>query len=199
MIGDWCRAYQRNCTEILVDYSKFSDIPYWVRDEASLNNSWPQEHNDSWKMIVAEDLGISVGELEKHITQLTNYTGPISGLPVLNTSVDLTPKLTVALDGEIHAGPSTNKDGLNNPSDQPASGGDSKSLPKPRGSANKPGRAQRSNRQRDANVRDQRECSDKQARKPDPTPTNTGGQRPNKPDGRRSAPQVKGKKLAKTK
>jgi hypothetical protein len=107
LTGDWCRAYQRNSTEQNVDLSDPSVgyINYWAQTTENRNNSWPQNESTVWNGIVAKDLGISESELLDHITKLQEYNGPIEGLPRLTTNLDLAPKLTVVMDGEIHAGP----------------------------------------------------------------------------------------------
>lgn len=161
----WCKAYQRNCTTQVINYKDFSDIPFWVRDEASLNNSWPQNESDVWNKIVAEDLGVSVAELLEHNQLLDNYTGPIEGLPRLTTSINQEPKLRVALDGEVHAGPiKTNNDGQDSSGDQSASGGATTALPDVGGHAQKSRGTQRVRPQRNANLRDQRPSRNSQAR-----------------------------------
>jgi hypothetical protein len=202
-ISHWCRAYQRNCTAKTVAFKDFDDIPFWVRDEAALNNSWPQDDSDVWPGIIAQDLEISVAELNAHLELLDKYNGPISGLPRLATNVKTDPKLTVALDGEVHAGP-TKQDGQNPTSDQSASGRDQPSLPATGGRAHQSGRAKRSSRQRNANLRDQCPSSNNKAAGPvskvpagkRPTPAGTASRSSGGhiPPGRRSAPQVGGRK-----
>merc|ERR1712066_250156 len=183
LISHRCKAYQRNCTSKTVDYKNFDDIPFWVRDEAALNNSWPQSNSDVWLEIVAQDLEISVAELMDHLELLDEYNGPISGLPRLATSVKTDPKLSVALDGEVHAGPTKQppQNGQNPPSDQPASGGGKHPLPASGGRAHQSGRTKRSRHQRNAHLRDQRPGSHHQAAGPDGEVPN--GQRPPGPRG----------------
>jgi len=103
-IGDWCRAYQRNTTErpVNLDDPKLNDISYWAKTEESRNNSWPQDESPIWQGLVAKDLGVSEAELMNHVEKLKHYAGPVSGLPRLTTNMDLSPKLSVILDGEIH-------------------------------------------------------------------------------------------------
>nr|APG76644.1 hypothetical protein [Wenzhou noda-like virus 2] len=197
-ISHWCKAYQRNCTSKVINYKDFSDIPFWVRDEAALNNSWPQDDSEIWETIVADDLGISVGDLHKHLALLDAYNGPIQDLPRLATTLKTTPKLTVALDGEIHAGPS--QDGTDTTSDQSASGGAQQPLPAVGGRENKPGRAVPTRTKRNANLRDQRPRSDKQTARPGRplSRSNNGKSRAgNESKRRRPAPQVGDKETRK--
>jgi hypothetical protein len=105
-IGDWCRAYQKAAkTQPVADYKDLDDIPYWVTDPESLTHPWPQDDPENYMDIVAAELGISASELADHIKLLNDYSGDVDGIPVLQTTIDQTPKLAVVLDGEIHAGP----------------------------------------------------------------------------------------------
>ena len=168
MTSHWCKAYQRNCTSKIVDYKDFTDIPFWVRDEEALTNSWPQDASDVWNNIVAEDLGVSVAELLAHIELLDNFTGPVGQLPRLLTNLNTAPKLSVILDGEVIAGPinKDNQDGQDSPRDQPAPGGASKALPGPGRSPQNSGRSGRGRGQRNAHLRDQRPSSNNKAEGP---------------------------------
>jgi hypothetical protein len=165
-IGNWCRAYQRNCTSKVVDYNDFSDIPFWVRDENSLSNSWPQSESDEFLVVVADDLGVSVSELVDHNNKLDAYTGPITGLPRLTTALNQEPKLEVAMDGEVHAGPTIQepeKDEQHQTSDQPKLGATASVVPRDGGEAQKPGGSKRNRRQRNGHLHHQRPSPNKEA------------------------------------
>lgn len=168
-VSHWCKAYQRNCASKIIDYKDFDDIPFWVRDEAALTNSWPQNDSDIWMNIVAEDLGVTIGELEEHIALLDAYDGPIENLPRLTTNLSTTPKLDVAMDGEVHAGPTkvTTNDGQDSSGDQSASGSATPALPNTGRPTQNPGRGGQGSRQRDAHLRDQRPSSGKTTARPD--------------------------------
>lgn len=194
LISNWCRAYQRNCTSKIIDYDDYSDIPFWVRDPNSLSNSWPQSDSDIWMAIVADDLGISVGELGDHIAKLDGYTGDIAGLPRLTTNMNQEPKLEIALDGEVHAGPSKPEDGQTPSSDQP------KLEATPRAVSShgrtESGHKQPRSRQRNKNLCNQRTLQDKKTGAAAGTLPNKGNAtkgrgRQNKPPQRRPAAQVK--------
>jgi hypothetical protein len=191
-ISHWCKAYQRNCTSKIVDYKDFSDIPFWVRDEAALNNSWPQSDSDLWNKIVADDLGVSVAELMEHLEKLDQHNGPIAELPRLATNMKLDPKLAVAMDGEVHAGPIEQENGQDNPSDQPASGAATNAVPATGGRPQKPGRADCAGRQRNAHLRDQRPGGSDKAAGLDRQVS--GGTKAPGRGGRQPKPKVGGKK-----
>jgi sarcosine oxidase delta subunit len=160
-IGHWCRAYQRNCTARVVQYADFNDIPFWVKNVDHVGNSWPQSDSVEWNDVVANELGVTSAELAQHISLLEAYTGPISGLPRLTTSAELEPKMSVALDGEVQAGPSQIVDnGTNPPSDRSAPGGARTALPGPDGHARHSRRSQRCPNKRDANIHHKRPRSD---------------------------------------
>ncbi|APG76136.1 RNA-dependent RNA polymerase [Beihai sphaeromadae virus 3] len=201
-ISNWCKAYQRNCTAKVINYKDFNDIPFWVRDEDALQNSWPQDNSEVWYDIVAQDLGVSVGELHRHLKLLDSYNGPIKDLPRLATALKTQPKLAVAMDGEIHAGP-TEQNGQNPTSDQPASDGATKALPAVGGGKNQSGRTVSVRHQRNAHLRDQRPGSNNKTAGPGhkiSTPnggTSQSSARTNCAAGRRSAPQVGRKKTRK--
>jgi hypothetical protein len=211
-ISHWCKAYQRNCTSKIVNYNDFSDIPFWVRDENSLSNSWPQSDSEIWLDVVADDLGVSVAELSEHIAKLDNYTGPVAGLPRLTTNMNQDPKLDVVMDGEVIAGPITNednKDGPNPSSDQPKPERAEEAVSGVSGPTQKPGRAKRSRRQRKHDLRDQCQRIDKedarpgkQDRRPErgqPTSEGRPAKQANKPARRRSTAKVGGQKKTKQK
>lgn len=127
-VSNWCRAYQRNC----VGEARITgiDVPYWVINDEDLAHPWPQSDSDVWLGIVASELQVSVAELTDHLAQLDQYDGPISGLPRLTTNVPLNPKLTVTLDGEVHAGPivTTSENGPNTSNTQPTTRTDSNTV-----------------------------------------------------------------------
>lgn len=174
MTSHWCKAYQRNCTSKIIDYKDFNDIPFWVRDEEALTNSWPQDESDIWNNIVAEDLGVSVAELLTHIELLQNFNGSVSQLPRLLTNLNTAPKLAVILDGEVLAGPShpdnkdkqNKQDGQDSSRDQPALGGVTKTLPGSGRCPQSSGRSGRGRGQRNANLRDQRPFSNNKTEGP---------------------------------
>nr|WFP52512.1 RNA-dependent RNA polymerase [Hippocampus erectus nervous necrosis virus] len=186
-IGHWCRAYQRNCTARVVQYADYTDIPFWVKNDDHVGNSWPQSESDDWNDIVANELGVTTAELLKHLALLDAYTGPISGLPRLTTSIDLEPKMSVALDGEIQAGPSqnkTSKDGTNPTSDRSAPRRARAALPGDDGHARRSRRSDRDPGKRDAHVRDKRpRRSSPPARPVTPVPTPSNGDRGTDGDG----------------
>lgn len=163
-LSNWCRAYQRNCQSMVINYKDFDDIPFWVRTEASLNNSWPQSTSEIWLETVAKDLKISVAELEDHLMLLDEYVGPISGLPRLTTSVPLDPKLVVVLDGEVQAGPIIEESSVDShdvsgqrTSDQQGSARATPALPGPSRPANSTRRGRGKGRKRNANIPNQRQ------------------------------------------
>ncbi|APG76126.1 RNA-dependent RNA polymerase [Beihai noda-like virus 11] len=193
-ISDWCLAYQRNCPEQLVNYDDYTDIPFWVRDEDSLNNSWPQSDNEIWVGIVANRLGVTASELDAHIKKLRAFTGRVEDLPVLTSHIDQTPKLEVAMDGEIHAGPSSvnkkTENGPNHHGDREDSGTAETAVPTSRGSPAKPGRAVPGRGKRDANVCAERER--KGGRNQASAIAHSNSASADKPHRRRPTPQVSG-------
>jgi hypothetical protein len=191
-ISEWCLAYQRNCPEQLVNYSDYTDIPFWVRDEDSLNNCWPQNSSDIWNGIVAERLGVTTGELNAHIKALNEFKGDIGNLPVLTSNIEQTPKLEVAMDGEIHAGPTTIQNGPPQQGDREDDGAAVSAVPKSRGSPSQPGRAKHGGGKRDDDVRAERK---RQARSNQKAPaTRASTTTNNVTDRRRPSPQVRAAK-----
>jgi hypothetical protein len=176
-ISHWCRAYQRNSIEF-VGTTTTTDVPYWVVNQDDLEHPWPQDSSDVWVGLVASDLGVSAAELTDHIAALDGYTGPISGLPRLTTNVPLKPKLTVTLDGEVHAGPiNQQEDGPSSASTQAVAGPSSSDVQNPRRNAQQVGRSDRKRDQRGEHVRNQQPGRYKQASQPaakNPTSTNKG-------------------------
>ncbi|AYN74005.1 protein A [Pseudodiaptomus annandalei nervous necrosis virus] len=186
-IGHWCRAYQRNCTARVVQYADYIDIPFWVKNDDHVSNSWPQSESDDWNDVVANELGVTTAELLKHLELLDAYTGPVSGLPRLTTSIDLEPKMSVALDGEIQAGPSqnkTSKDGTNPTSDRSAPRRARAALPGDDGHARRSRRSDRDPGKRDAHVRDKRPRRSSPPTRPvTPVPARSSGGRGTDGDG----------------
>lgn len=110
-ISDWCRAYQKAAkAQPVANFNDLDDIPFWVLDTDNLAHPWPQDDPENYMDIVAAELGITASELSDHIKLLNEYSGDVAGLPVLQTTIDQTPKLAVVLDGEIHAGPNLQDD-----------------------------------------------------------------------------------------
>ena len=172
-ISNWCRAYQRNsiakCGPTIT-----TDVPYWVVNQDDLAHPWPQDSSDVWISLVAQDLGVAASELTEHIAMLDAYEGPISGLPRLTTNVPLNPKLTVTLDGEVHAGPiQQQEDGTSNASTQAVAGPSSSAVQDSRRDAKPDRRSDGKRSQRNEHVRNQQPGRYDKARRPaDSNPTN---------------------------
>jgi hypothetical protein len=176
-ISNWCRAYQRNSI-VKVGPAITTDVPYWVVNQDDLEHPWPQDSSHVWISLVASDLGVSAAELIDHIAALDAYEGPISGLPRLTTNVPLNPKLTVALDGEVHAGPiNQQEDGTSSASTQAVAGPSSSDVQEPRRNAQQVRRSDGQRNQRGEHVRNQQSSRNNQASRPaakNPTNANKG-------------------------
>jgi hypothetical protein len=172
-ISNWCRAYQRNSI-VKCGPTVTNDVPYWVVNQDDLEHPWPQDSSDVWVGLVANDLGVAASELTDHIAALDSYEGPISGLPRLTTNVPLNPKLTVTLDGEVHAGPiKQQEDGTSNASTQAVAGPSSSNVQQPRDNAKPDRRPDGKRNKRGEHVRNKQQSrSDKTTRNAATHPTN---------------------------
>ena len=173
-ISNWCKAYQRNSI-VKCGPAITTDVPYWVVNQDDLEHPWPQDSSDVWVSLVAQDLGVSTSELTDHIATLDAYEGPISGMPRLTTNVPLNPKLTVTLDGEVHAGPiQQQEDGTTNANSQASAGPSSSAVQNSRREAKPDRRSDGKRTQRSEHVRNQQSSrSDKTQRPAEKNPTST--------------------------
>lgn len=112
LLADWCKCYQRCAAP--VDMTKaptadLKDLPFWSNPEY-VSNAWPQGEYENNIEVVADELGVTCGELIDHVNLLNSYNGPVAGMPQLQMPSEK-PKIPVIMDGEIHAGPIINKPG----------------------------------------------------------------------------------------
>lgn len=106
-ISHWCRAYHRNLIAVFKNRAKLdqcTDLPYWVRHSECLTEPWPQEECAAAWDYVAQDIGVTAGELQDHCNQLDAYNGDVSSLPVLQIT-HKEHKIPAIVEGEIMAGP----------------------------------------------------------------------------------------------
>nr|APG76286.1 hypothetical protein [Beihai noda-like virus 13] len=108
-IGDWCRTYLRciDSAQITVDEFVSGVVPkdittWWAAGEDFAANTWPQQEAENTLGLIAEDLGVTTGELRDHITALRQYSGDVMSIPTLEITKYDAPKVDCVVDGVVH-------------------------------------------------------------------------------------------------
>jgi len=100
LVSHWCKAYLRNLKAKFDDINyQAPDMPFWVSDDSSRANCWPQTGVNDQFALVGKLLGVDGTAVSSICSALDQWDG--SSPPPVLTIDELPVKITAYVDGEL--------------------------------------------------------------------------------------------------